>query len=260
VLDRIVETKQAEVAELRRRAASIRARAASAPPAPLFTRALTAGPCVALIAEVKRRSPSAGEIRSGARAAEVAARYASAGAAALSVVTDGPHFGGELADLEEVRQAVDLPVLRKDFTIDVLQVYEAKGAGASAVLLIARLLEDAELAELSAAAHELGLTALVEVHDEQELERAARVGARVIGINNRDLATFRTDLGTTLRLAPLAPEGSVVVGESGIASTNDVAQLAAAGVSAVLVGESLMRAADPVGLARALAGVARPRS
>jgi len=260
VLDRIVETKQAEVAELRRRAASIRARAASAPPVPSFTRALTAGPCVALIAEVKRRSPSAGEIRSGARAAEVAARYASAGAAALSVLTDGPHFGGELADLEEVRQAVDLPVLRKDFTIDELQVYEAKGAGASAVLLIARLLEDAELAELSAVAQELGLEALVEVHDEQELERAARVGARVIGINNRDLATFSTDLGTTLRLAPLAPEGSVVIGESGIASTNDVAQLAAAGVSAVLVGESLMRAADPVGLAQALAGVARARS
>jgi indole-3-glycerol phosphate synthase len=207
---------------------------------------------------VKRRSPSAGEIRGGASAAEVAAIYAAAGASAISVLTDRVHFGGELADLQEARRRVMLPLLRKDFTLDALQVYEAKAAGASAVLLIVRLLDDAQLADLGALAAELGLAALVEVHDERELERAAGVGARLIGINNRDLATLRTDLGTTLRLAPLVPRECVVVGESGISSAQDVALLATAGVSAVLVGEALMRADDPIRLAGSLAAVPRP--
>jgi indole-3-glycerol phosphate synthase len=260
VLDRIVATKQAEVAALRRRASSIRRRAEGAEAPRPFTAALVGGPNVALIAEVKRRSPSAGEIRGGASAADVAAMYAAAGAAAISVLTDRDHFGGALADLEQVRQQVGLPLLRKDFTIDAVQVYEAKAAGASAVLLIARLLDDAELSDLGAVAAELGLAALVEVHDEDELERAARMGARLIGINNRDLGTFRTDLGTTVRFAPLAPRDAVVVGESGIASAHDVALLADAGVSAVLVGESLMRAADPAQLARTLAAVPRRKA
>jgi indole-3-glycerol phosphate synthase len=257
-LDRIVETKRTEIAELRGRSGSLRAAAEAAEPAPSFTDALVAGGCVALIAEVKRRSPSAGEIRAAAAAAEVAAAYEGAGAAAISVLTDRLHFGGSLADLEDVRRRVALPLLRKDFTLDALQVYEAKAAGASAVLLIVRLLDDGALAELSALAEELGLAALVEVHDEYELERAARVGARLIGINNRDLGTFRTDLTTTERLAPRAPRGCVLVGESGIGNARDVAQLAAAGVSAVLVGESLMRAEDPARLAAALAAVPRP--
>jgi indole-3-glycerol phosphate synthase len=257
VLDRIVETKRIEIAELRGREAAVRAAAAVAEPAPPFVAALVRGPCVAVIAEVKRRSPSAGDIRGGASAAEVAAIYAAAGAAAISVLTDRVHFGGELADLQEARRQVTLPLLRKDFTLDALQVYEAKAAGASAVLLIVRLLDDAQLADLAALAAELGLAALVEVHDERELERAADVGARLIGINNRDLATLRTDLGTTLRLAPLVPRECVLIGESGIGSAQDVALLAAAGVSAVLVGESLMRAEDPIRLASSLAAVPR---
>jgi indole-3-glycerol phosphate synthase len=256
-LDRIVETKRAEVARLRGRAGALRAEAEAAGPSPSFIGALVAGPHVAVIAEVKRRSPSAGELRGDARAADVAAEYAAAGASAISVLTDREHFGGELADLTEVRRRVAVPLLRKDFTIDPVQVYETKAAGAAAVLLIVRLLDDAELADLGTVAAELGLGALVEVHDEAELERAARMGARMIGINNRDLSTFRTDLGTTVRLAPRAPRDAVLVGESGIGSARDVALLASAGVSAVLVGESLMRAADPAGLARALASVPR---
>ena len=259
VLDRIVETKRGEVARLRPGAAAIRSAAEAAPPAPGFRNALVAGACVGVIAEVKRRSPSAGEIRAAAPAAEVAAQYAAAGVSAISVLTDREYFGGELADLEAVRQRVRLPLLRKDFTIDPLQVYEARAAGASAVLLIVRILSDAELVDFAGLAGELGLDALVEVHDEAELERAAAAGASLIGINNRDLASFRTDLETTLRLAPRAPRGAVLVGESGIHRAADVAVLASAGVSAVLVGEALMRAADAVALARELATVARAR-
>lgn len=265
VLDRIVATKREELAELRGSARALEAAAAAAPAAPGFEAALRAGPHVALIAEVKRRSPSAGAIRSDAGvagasgAAGVAAVYDRAGASAISVLTDRAWFGGELADLVAVRSAVGVPVLRKDFTIDPLQVYEARSAGAAAVLLIARILDDVQLRDLAALSRELGMDALVEVHDEADLERAVGAGARIIGVNNRDLATFATDLGVTERLARLAPRECVLVGESGIGREADVMRLAAAGVDAVLVGEALMRAGDPSAAVRAFGAVPRRR-
>jgi indole-3-glycerol phosphate synthase len=258
VLGRIVAGKREEVAALRPAAADLRARAAAAPPVADFEAALRAGRNVALIAEVKRRSPSAGEIRGGVAADAVAAAYVAAGAAAVSVLTDGPHFGGSLSDLQAVGVAVAVPLLRKDFVVDALQLHEARAAGASAVLLIARILGDSELSELLSEAAAAGLGALVEVHDEAELGRAVSAGARLIGVNNRDLGTFRTDLSTTERLAPLVPADALLVAESGIRRASDVARLAAAGAAAVLVGEALMRSADPAALARDLASVPRP--
>lgn len=257
VLDDIVAAKQAEVARLGPRRAELRQAAEAAPPAPDFEAALRRGPHVAVIAEVKRRSPSAGEIRGGAAAGEVARVYERAGVAAISVLTDGPHFGGALADLVAVRGAVGLPLLRKDFTIHEDQVYEARAAGAAAVLLIVRILEDGLLASLQALARSLGMAALVEAHTGHEVERALRAGASIIGVNNRDLSTFRTDLELTVSLAPLVPPECVLVGESGIREVGDVERLAGAGADAVLVGESLMRAADPLSHGRALASVAR---
>jgi indole-3-glycerol phosphate synthase len=257
VLDRIVATKRVEVEALRPELADIRARAAAAPPRPDFEAALRRGPGVAVIAEVKRRSPSAGEIRGGAGAAEVARRYAGAGVACISVLTDRDYFGGSLEDLQSVAEAVEVPLLRKDFTIDPLQVYEAKAAGASAILLIVRILDDEELRGYRELAESLGLAALVEVHDEAELERAAASGARIIGVNNRDLSTFHTDLAVTERLALLAPAECVLVGESGVRGVDDVARLARAGVDAVLVGEALMRAEDTTAAARSMAAVPR---
>jgi indole-3-glycerol phosphate synthase len=257
VLDRIVATKRAEVAALLPRRAELRVRAADAPVPPSFEGALRAGPHVAVIAEVKRRSPSAGEIRGGASAVEVAASYEGAGAAAISVLTDGEYFGGSLADLEACRAAVTAPLLRKDFVLDAVQVHEARAAGASAVLLIVRILSDGELRDLSGVAADAGLDVLVEVHDEAELERAAAADARIIGVNNRDLATFRTDLEVTERLAPQVPAGALLVAESGLRNAADVARVAAAGAGAVLVGETLMRAPDPAAVLRALASVPR---
>jgi indole-3-glycerol phosphate synthase len=257
VLDRIVEVKRTEVAALAGRAAELRQQAEAAPASPDFEAALRSGTQVAVIAEVKRRSPSAGEIREGVRAADVARQYESAGAAAVSVLTDAEFFGGAVSDLAESRAATSIPLLRKDFVLDAVQVYEARVSGASAILLIVRILDDAALRDLSALAAGLGLAVLVEVHDEAELERAAAAGARIIGVNNRDLATFRTDLGTTARLAPRVPSGALLVAESGIRDVADVANLAAVGVDAVLVGETLMRAADPAGLLHTLAAVPR---
>lgn len=256
-LDRIVETKRAELEPLRREAPSIRRRAEERPAAASFEAALRAGPGIGVIAEVKRRSPSAGEIRPGASARETARVYAEGGAAAISVLTDARHFGGALEDLEAVSAAVGVPLLRKDFTLDELQVFEARAAGASAVLLIARILDDAQLADFGALAAELELGALVEVHDEREVERAVRAGARVIGVNNRDLATFTTDLAVTERLAVEVPPGLVLVAESGIREVADVERLAAAGADAVLVGEALMRSERPAELIGGFAAVPR---
>jgi indole-3-glycerol phosphate synthase len=257
LLRRIVEVKRGEVERLRRDAAGLRGRAESRAPGAGFEAALRAGPTVGVIAEVKRRSPSAGEIRGDAGAADVARAYATAGARAVSVLTDGEFFGGALSDLESSAQAVTIPLLRKDFTIDALQVYEARAAGASAVLLIVRLLDDGELRDFAALAAELQLAAVVEVHDEAEVERALRAGARIVGVNNRDLATFTTDLGVTERLARYVPADVVLVGESGVSEVADVERLAAAGADAVLVGEALMRAADAAALMGALGGVRR---
>jgi indole-3-glycerol phosphate synthase len=242
ILRRIVESKQDEVDALRPRGQILRAAAERAGPARPFAASLDRRGEVAVIAEFKRRSPSAGEIGSGDPAA-VAVAYGRGGAAAMSVLTDGPYFGGSLADLEAARAASSLPVLRKDFVLDELQVWEARSAGADAVLLIVRILEDARLAGLLDLSRELRMGALVEVHDEAELERALSAGAVVIGVNNRDLDTFRTQLEVTLRLAPLVPAGRILVGESGIRDGADVDRLGDAGVDAVLVGEALMRGA-----------------
>ncbi|CAN5851872.1 indole-3-glycerol phosphate synthase TrpC [soil metagenome] len=257
VLDRIVETKRRELESLRPRRRAIEAAAAAAPAPSDFATALRAGPAVAVIAEVKRRSPSSGDILTGASAVEVAKSYSRAGASAISVLTDREHFGGDLGDLSDVHGAVAVPLLRKDFTIDELHIHEARGAGASAVLLIARLLDDVELRAFGDLTAALGMSALMEVHDEVEVERALAAGARIIGVNNRDLATFETDLHTTLRLAAVVPVDCVLVAESGIRTVRDVELLAAAGADAVLVGEALMRAADPAAHLRALAGVQR---
>lgn len=257
ILARIVATKEEEVARLRGREAGLRARAAAAPPPRDFRAALEDPKAVGLIAEVKRRSPGAGAIRPGLDPAALAGRYEAGGAAAVSVLTDAGYFGGSLEDLERVRQAVRLPCLRKDFIIDERQVWEARGAGADAVLLIVRILEDAPLRELRLAAEALGMAALVEVHDRGELVRAVASGAGIIGINNRDLRTFETHLEVTLSLAGSAPDDAILVSESGVRTAEDVRRLGAAGVDAVLVGEAMVRAADPEAAARALTGLSR---
>jgi indole-3-glycerol phosphate synthase len=254
ILDRIVASKRREVEEIAPRAAELRARAADADPARPFAAALRQPAEVRLLAEVKRRSPSAGPIRPGADPADVARAYAAGGAAALSVLTDGPFFGGDLEALRLVRRRVGLPVLRKDFVIDPVQLWEARAAGADAVLLIVRILEPPLLQELLGLSSELGMDALVEVHDRAELERALRADATLIGVNNRDLDSFRTDLTLSLELAREVPPSVTLVAESGIRTGEDVVRLGAAGVDAVLVGESLMRQEDLSAAAAALVG------
>jgi len=201
-----------------------------------------------VIAEIKRRSPSRGEIRSDFDPVACALAYADAGAAAISVLTDERYFGGRLEYLEAVRRVVPLPLLRKDFIIDPYQLDEARAGGADAVLLIAAALTSAELCALRERAAGLGLDALVEVHDSGQLQAALAAGADLIGINNRDLRTFEVDLGVTERLAAAIPEGVVAVAESGIFSAGDVERLEAAGARAFLVGEALMREED-IGIA-----------
>lgn len=254
VLDEILAHKRIEVEEAKRRASpgAMRARAEARQreePTRGFRAALASGPRPRVVAELKRRSPSRGVIRPDFDAVGCAKAYAEAGAAALSVLTDAAYFGGDLSLLEAVRSAVALPLLRKDFVVDAYQVDEARAHGADAVLLIARALSPEALAALRARAAELGLDALVEVHDEAELAAALAAGADLVGINNRDLATFETDLAVTERLAP-GLSGIVVVGESGIFTHDDVQRLEAAGAHAVLVGEALMREPD---VGRALA-------
>jgi len=256
ILSRIVATKEVEVAEVRRRVPELRARAVEAAAPRGFASAL-AGERVRVISEVKRRSPGAGEIRPGLDPAVLATTYEAAGAAALSVLTDAEYFGGSLDDLRTARDAVRLPVLRKDFTIDASQLIEARAAGADAVLLIVRILDDARLRELREQAEALGMDVLVEVHDAEELDRARASGARIIGINNRDLTTFGTDLAVSERLVAELPTDVITVSESGIRSGDEVARLGRAGIHAVLVGETLLRADDPGDAVRGLA--AHPR-
>jgi indole-3-glycerol phosphate synthase len=209
---------------------------------------------MSVIAEFKRRSPSAGDLRDGASVREIVSAYARGGAAALSVLTEEEHFGGSLDDLREARAACDLPILRKDFVVDPYQLHEAVEAGADAVLLIVAALDDAELRDLNGAARALGLEVLVEVHDRAELARALAVEPVLLGINNRDLRDFSVDVARTLELLADVPEGVLVVAESGISGPDQLAELATAGVSAVLVGESLMRAEDPEQALAALLG------
>jgi indole-3-glycerol phosphate synthase len=202
-------------------------------------------PGLSLIAEFKRRSPSAGEIRPGAEVAEIVGAYERGGAAAISVLTEERHFGGSVDDLRAAREASDLPILRKDFIVDRYQVFEAAASGADAVLLIVAGLDDEPLAALYAEARELDLDCLLEVHDEADLERALVIGADVIGINNRNLNDFTVDVETTVELLTDVPAGKTVVSESGYGGRDQLDELERIGVDAVLVGEALMRAADP---------------
>jgi indole-3-glycerol phosphate synthase len=200
---------------------------------------------ISLIAEMKRASPSKGPIRPGAGVTEIVRAYQEAGARAVSVLTEPQWFGGSLDDLVEARAACDLPLLRKDFLVDEYQLLEARVAGADAVLLIVAALEPERLATLIGFASDLGMDALVEVHDEDEVETAVEAGAEVIGVNNRDLHTLEVDLATTFRLLADVPAGTVVVAESGITTRQAVRDLEEAGVDAILVGEALMRVDDP---------------
>jgi indole-3-glycerol phosphate synthase len=212
-------------------------------------------PGLSLIAEFKRRSPSAGEISGSATVAGQVGAYERGGAAALSVLTDERHFGGSLEDLRSARAACDLPILRKDFIVDPYQLYEAAVNGADAVLLIVRALDDRELGTMYGEARGLDLDCLVEVHDGEELQRALELDAEVIGINNRDLDSGGVDVSTTYELMPDVPAGKTVVAESGISSRAELEELERVGVDAVLIGEALMGAADPEAKTRELTGL-----
>jgi indole-3-glycerol phosphate synthase len=222
-----------------------------------FAEAL-ARPGTSLIAEHKRRSPSAGDIRSGWSCADIVSAYERGGAAAISVLTEEEHFGGSLDDLRAARAATNLPILRKDFTVDPYMLWEARAAGADAVLLVVGAMPDADLAELHRGARELDLDAIVEVHKPEELEVALELDADVIGINNRDLADFSVDVSRTLDLLPDVPAGKVVVSESGIFERRQIDELEGVGVDAVLVGETVMRADDPEAAVRVLVGRHEP--
>jgi indole-3-glycerol phosphate synthase len=223
-----------------------------------FQEALTR-PGLSVIAEFKRRSPSLGDIRPDADIAAQVAAYERGGAAALSVLTDGPHFGGSLDDLRAARSAASLPIIRKDFIIDPYQLYEAAVHGADAVLLIVRALSDRELAALHDEARALDLDCLVEVHDVEELERALELDAEVIGINNRDLDEQRVDIQTTFELMPDVPAGKTVVAESGISGREELYELERVGVDAVLIGGALMTSEDPELTTRQLTGLDETR-
>lgn len=273
ILDQIVATKRREVAQLLPRAGQLRQAVAARKDYRDFMAALRLAARPALIAEIKKASPSAGVIAPQFDPVAIARQYQAAGAAALSVLTDEEYFQGKLDYLWQVREAVPLPLLRKDFVIDELQIYEAVAGGADAILLIVAILDDRQLRDYRGLAEHLRLAALVEVHDEAELDRALAAGARLIGINNRDLKTFRVDLATTERLAArlgrprsVASETAggheaaspatdlLLVAESGIHTRTDVERVAAAGAHAILVGESLMRSGNPADKTRELFG------
>lgn len=259
ILNKICERKREEIARLRRRGeAELRDMIAQSAPkgAPRgFGDALTATDRVSLIAEVKKASPSAGVIRADFDPVAVACAYAEGGARCISVLTDEEFFHGSLSHLRQVREAVSLPLLRKDFILDEIQLLEARAWGADCALLIVAALDAARLSPLLHVARGLGLDALVEAHDERELEAALDAGADMVAINNRDLHTFQVTLETTARLAPRVPPGIVKVSESGVRSRNDVETLKSFGVDAVLVGEYLMGQPDPTAATRELSEV-----
>lgn len=250
ILREIVEHKRVEVAEREGRVPldEVVRRAADAPP----PRALLPGDRVLLIAEVKRRSPSRGAFVSTLDPVAQARAYEAGGAAAISVLTDERFFGGRLDDLRAVRESVHVPVLCKDFLLTPYQVYEARSCGADLILLIVAALDDETLRQLAGLAAGLGMTPLVEVHDQHDLARAIAAGAQVIGINNRDLKDFSVDLVTTEYLAPLVPDDVILVSESGMADREDVRRVVRAGAHAVLIGETLMRSSDPAATIREL--------
>lgn len=253
-LEQILKSKREEISSLRARAPELAEAAGEAPPPRGFATALRAGATVRIIAEFKRRSPSAGPIAPDADPAKVAAAYAAGGAAALSVLTDGPGFGGGLGDLAAAREASGLPVLRKDFILDPLQVIESRAAGADAILLLVRTLTDRRLRDLLGACDDAGLTALVEAHDAEELARAVAAGAGLVGVNARDLSTFEVSLAAGTELVGDVPPDRLAVAESGISGREDVRRAARAGADAALVGSWLMLG-DPAERVRALTGV-----
>ena len=255
-LGRIVEEARVRARALEGRAAELEKAAEESGRRPSFASALRDN-TVAVVAEVKRKSPSKGWIRPDMDAAEQARKYAAAGARAVSVLTEPEHFAGSSADLVAVGAAVTLPVLKKDFHVEPIQLVEAKALGASAALLIVRALGPAGLARLMQAARELTLEVLVEVRDEQELDLALECNARVIGINNRNLETLAIDAGTSERLLSRVPSSIVAIAESGVSSRSDVERVALAGTDAVLVGSSVSAAADPQDAVRRLTGVPR---
>jgi len=245
ILQKIVENKREEVAKQKEilSLGELRQMLADQPPTLDFGGAIRSRSC-AVIAEVKRSSPSKGRIREDFDPVEIARIYEENGAAAISILTERRFFEGHAAYVPQIRRSVRLPLLRKDFIIDSYQISETRVLGADALLLIARILEQGQLREFLGLASELGLAVLVEVHDETDLEKAISSGATIVGINNRDLETFWTDLETSIRLARRVPKGVTVVSESGISSRGDIVRLMDAGIHAFLVGESLMRETD----------------
>ncbi|HET9455194.1 MAG TPA: indole-3-glycerol phosphate synthase TrpC [Gemmatimonadaceae bacterium] len=256
-LGRILGEAERRVEGLRRRRAELERAAAATVPGPSLAASLRRGDEVAVLAEVKRASPSKGAINPGLDAVAQARAYQVGGALGISVLTEPAHFGGSNEDLEAIRTAVDIPVLKKDFHVHPVQLVEARALGASAVLLIARALAPAGLRDLAAEAEALGLEVLVEVRDEWELERALETAARLVGVNNRNLETLAIDVSSSDRLIPAIPADRVAIAESGMRTEADVARAAAAGADAVLVGSSLSAASDPAAAVRALTGVPR---
>lgn len=254
ILEKIVAEKRREVDRLRLQKTAIHELAAERQDYRDFAGALRSATGLALIAEVKKASPSAGVIAPNFQPVAIAKEYRATGAAALSVLTDEKFFQGRIEYLQQIRAVVKLPVLRKDFIVDELQVYESVARGADAILLIVAILERNQLQDYLALARQLKIPALVEIHEEAELQRALDCGAELIGINNRDLRTFTVDLATTERLAPLVPTDRLVVAESGIHSREDVERVQRAGVKAILVGESLVRSGNIAAKVRELMG------
>jgi len=254
ILTKLVEAKRQRLqkAKMRVPEAIIKQMAKTAPAVPSFLTALESGNQVRIIAEVKKASPSKGLLAVNLQVDELARLYKTAGAVAISVVTEEDYFLGDLSWIGQIRKASGLPVLRKDFVFDEFQIYETRGAGASAILLIAAMLKPTQLKDLHDLATKVGLDVLVEVHDETELGEALEAGARIIGVNNRDLKTFKVDVDTSLRLSNLIPDDRLFVVESGIQSKTDIEPLIDAGADAFLIGEHLVTSNDPVSALRGL--------
>ena len=257
ILEEIYKHKLSEVAEDKKRVSleTLKEQCKKKQKARSFGAALKSSTNIRIIAEIKKASPSLGIIREDFNPVEIARIYEASGAAAISVLTDEKFFQGSLSYLTDVKKTVNLPILRKDFIIDAYQIYEARSSGADAILLIAALLSKEEIQRYLELAGELDMDCLVEVHSETELKKVLQTNAHIIGINNRDLATFKTDLETTLRLRPMIPAGKIVVSESGIKSRADVEKLMKEGVDAILVGETLMKSDDISSKLRELLGI-----